>query len=217
MVGRILRTCEAVWCGANGLVNWRLRSERRHIDQNLLDECLFQSQWQTKALGISSTTRSSLYDRSNAGTGAISEAICQMRQICLSLGPKRQRAVVEVNQPTVSRHPDGVRCRPCRYFGTIPHAELIKSVARRIVDRRVTASDYDVGLECVQWHRHPTIKQGRRHAQRGQKISGCGISHRVHPISPLLSKSVYAGDLYCGWKKLGLDRTFFAVRFDLCR
>ena len=39
---RILRTSKRmVWI--DGLVNWRLRSEMRRIDQNLLDECLFRS------------------------------------------------------------------------------------------------------------------------------------------------------------------------------
>ena len=34
-------------------------------------------------------------------------------------------------------HPDVVDADLADYFGSIPHADLLKSVARRIVDRRV--------------------------------------------------------------------------------
>jgi retron-type reverse transcriptase len=34
-------------------------------------------------------------------------------------------------------HPEVVDADLADYFGSIPHAELLKSVARRIVDRRV--------------------------------------------------------------------------------
>ena len=36
-----------------------------------------------------------------------------------------------------SGHPEVVDADLADYFGSIPHAELLKSVARRIVDRRV--------------------------------------------------------------------------------
>jgi len=37
----------------------------------------------------------------------------------------------------VNGHPDVVDADLADYFGSIPHAELLKSAARRIVDRRV--------------------------------------------------------------------------------
>ncbi len=53
--------------------------------------------------------------------------------------PKRsaQQAVVEVEERMFRGHPDVVDADLSDYFGSIPHSELQKSVARRIVDRRV--------------------------------------------------------------------------------
>jgi RNA-directed DNA polymerase len=40
-------------------------------------------------------------------------------------------------RPCRFEHPEVVDADLADYFGSIPHAELLKSVARRIVDRRV--------------------------------------------------------------------------------
>jgi hypothetical protein len=48
-----------------------------------------------------------------------------------------QQAVVEVEELVFRGHPDVVDADLADYFGSIPHADLLKSVARRIVDRRV--------------------------------------------------------------------------------
>jgi retron-type reverse transcriptase len=45
--------------------------------------------------------------------------------------------VVEVEELLFRGHPEVVDADLADYFGSIPHAELLKSVARRIVDRRV--------------------------------------------------------------------------------
>ena len=46
-------------------------------------------------------------------------------------------AVVEVEELLFRGHPEVVDADLADYFGGIPHAELLKSVSRRIVDRRV--------------------------------------------------------------------------------
>jgi len=53
--------------------------------------------------------------------------------------PKRsaQQAVVEVEERMFRGHPDVVDADLSDYFGSIPHAELLKSVGRRVVCRRV--------------------------------------------------------------------------------
>ena len=53
--------------------------------------------------------------------------------------PKRnaQQAVVEVEETLFRSHPDVVDADLSDYFGSIPHAPLLKSIARRVVDRRV--------------------------------------------------------------------------------
>ena len=57
-------------------------------------------------------------------------------QRCCTGRPARQ-AVVEVEEVLFRSHPDVVDADLSDYFGSIPHAELLKSVARRVVNRRV--------------------------------------------------------------------------------
>jgi retron-type reverse transcriptase len=52
-------------------------------------------------------------------------------------GRNAQQAVVEVEGLLFRGHPDVVDADLADYFGSIPHIDLLKSVARRIVDRRV--------------------------------------------------------------------------------
>ena len=86
-------------------------------------------------------------------------------------------------------------------FGSIPHAELLKSVARRIVDRRV--------LHLIkQWLECPveeTDKRGRKTRTTEAKDSRCGIP-QGSPISPLLA-NLYMRRFVLAWKKLGLERS----------
>ena len=51
-------------------------------------------------------------------------------------GRTAQQAVVEVEELLFRGHPEVVDADLADYFGSIPHAELLKSVARRIIDRR---------------------------------------------------------------------------------
>jgi RNA-directed DNA polymerase len=53
------------------------------------------------------------------------------------VGRNAQQAVVEVEELLFRGQPDVVDADLADYFGSIPHADLLKSVARRIVDRRV--------------------------------------------------------------------------------
>ena len=52
-------------------------------------------------------------------------------------GRNAQQAVVEVEALLFRGHPEVVDADLADYFGSIPHAELLKWVARRIVDQRV--------------------------------------------------------------------------------
>ena len=52
-------------------------------------------------------------------------------------GRSAQQAVVEVEEELFRGHPDVVDADLSDYFGSIPHAELLKSVGRRVVDRQV--------------------------------------------------------------------------------
>jgi hypothetical protein len=67
----------------------------------------------------------------------IFEADLPPEQYAYRPGRNAQQAVVAVEALIFRGHPEVVDADLADYFGSIPHAELLKSVARRIVDRRV--------------------------------------------------------------------------------
>jgi len=90
------------------------------------------------------------------------------------------------------------------YFDSIPHAELMKSVARRIVDRNV--------LHLIrEWLNAPVEEDnghGRRKRTTINKDTGRGTPQGA-PISPLLS-NLYMRRFLLGWKTLGYARRLSA-------
>ena len=70
----------------------------------------------------------------------IFEADLSPEQYAYRPGRNAQQAVVEVGAVLDHGHPEVVDADLADYFGSIPHSELselLKSVARRVVDRRV--------------------------------------------------------------------------------
>src|SRR4030081_2479833 len=87
------------------------------------------------------------------------------------------------------------------YFGSIPHAELLKSVARRIVDRRVLHL-IKMSLECaVEENGERRRKRATTEAPHNRR----GIP-QGSPLSPLLA-NLYMRRFVLGWKMLGLERS----------
>src|SRR6202030_4126197 len=86
------------------------------------------------------------------------------------------------------------------YFGSIPHAELLKSVARRVVDRRVLHL-IKMWLECPV---EETDDRGRKIRTTEARDNRRGIP-QGSPISPLLA-NIYMRRFVLGWKKLGLEQ-----------
>ncbi|KPK39420.1 MAG: group II intron reverse transcriptase/maturase [Phycisphaerae bacterium SG8_4] len=131
----------------------------------------------------------------------IFEADLPSEQYAYRPGRNAQQAVVEVEEVLFRSHPDVVDADLSDYFGSIPHAELLKSLARRIVDRRV--------LHLIkQWLECPveeTDKRGRKTRTTEAKDSRCGMS-QGSPISPLLA-NLYMRRFVLAWKKLGLERS----------
>ena len=90
------------------------------------------------------------------------------------------------------------------YFGEIPHAELMKSIARRVSDGRM------LGL-IKAWLEMPVVEEdgkgGMRRTNRARKERK-GTPQGA-PISPLLS-NIYMRRFILSWKQLGYARRFGA-------
>jgi hypothetical protein len=91
---------------------------------------------------------------------------------------RTRQAVVEVDERLFRGHPDVVDADLADYFGSIPHADLLKSVARRIVDRRVPHL-IKTWLECPV---EETDQRGRTTRTTEARDSRQAL-RRVHPLS----------------------------------
>lgn len=90
------------------------------------------------------------------------------------------------------------------YFDSIPHAELMKCIARRVVDRQA--------LHLVRQWLEVAVEEddGRGHRRRStsNRDTGRGTPQGA-PISPLLS-NLYMRRFILGWKRLGCERRWSA-------
>jgi len=130
----------------------------------------------------------------------IFEADLPPEQYAYRQGRNAQQAVIEVEETLFFGHREIVDADLADYFGSIPHAELMTSLARRIVDRRVLHL-IKMWLECAV---EETDDKGRKTRTTVAKDSGRGIP-QGSPISPLLA-NLYMRRFVLGWKKLGLDK-----------
>ncbi len=126
-------------------------------------------------------------------------------------GRNAQQAVVEVEELLFRGHPDVVDADLADYFGSIPHAELLKSAARRIVDRRVLHL-IRMWLDCPV---EETDDRGRKTRTTEARDKRRGIP-QGSPISPLLA-NIYMRRFVLGWKMLGLRASLRHAARDLCR
>jgi RNA-directed DNA polymerase len=131
----------------------------------------------------------------------IFEADLPPEQYAYRAGRNAQQAVVEVDRQLFHGHPEVVDADLADYFGSIPHAELMKCVARRIVDRRVLHL-VRMWLDCPV---EETDDRGRRERTTEARDSRRGIP-QGSPISPLLA-NIYMRRFVLGWKKLGLEQS----------
>lgn len=129
----------------------------------------------------------------------IFEADLPPEQYAYRQGRNAQQAVVEVEERLFRGHPDVVDADLADYFGSIPHADLMKALARRIVDRRVLHL-IRMWLECPV---EETDDQGRTKRTTEARDKRRGIP-QGSPISPLLA-NLYMRRFVLGWKRWGLE------------
>jgi len=134
----------------------------------------------------------------------IFEADLQPEQYAYRPGRSALDAVRHVHSLLNTGHTQVIDADLSGYFDSIPHAELMKSVSRRISDRHM--------LHLIKmWLQAPVEEVDERgHKQRTarNKDQGRGCPQGA-PISPLLS-NLYMRRFVLGWKELGHERRLAA-------
>jgi group II intron reverse transcriptase/maturase len=130
-------------------------------------------------------------------------------------GRNAQQAVMDVEETLFRGYSDVVDADLADYFGSIPHDGLMKSVARRVVDKRVLHL-IKMWLVCSV---EDTDDRGRKTRTTEAKDKRRGIPQGA-PISPLLA-NLYMRRFVLWWKQLGMPGTRIVSYADdlviLCR
>ena len=134
----------------------------------------------------------------------IYEADLPPEQYAYRQGRNAQQAVIDAEETLYEGHLDVVDADLADYFGSIPHADLLKSAARRIVDRRVLHL-IRMWLDCPV---EEADDRGRRTRTTEARDQRRGIP-QGSPLSPLLA-NIYMRRFVLGWKMFGLERTLGA-------
>jgi RNA-directed DNA polymerase len=132
--------------------------------------------------------------------GPIFEADLQPEQYAYRPGRSALEAVQQVQRLMIQGHTEVIDADLSGYFDSIPHAELMKSVARRVSDRHLLAL-------IKAWLEMPVAEsdaRGRKRRTTRHRDEGKGTPQGA-PLSPLLS-NLYMRRFILGWKVLGHER-----------
>ena len=155
---------------------------------------------QTRPLGIPTIKDRVVMTAAMLVLEPIFEADLQSEQYAYRRQRSALDAVQHVHTLLKSRHWEVIDADLSGYFDSIPHAELLKSVARRISDRHM--------LRLIKmWLQAPVEeidKRGRKRRTTRNKDMGRGTPQGA-PISPLLS-NLYMRRFVLAWKVLGHEQ-----------
>jgi group II intron reverse transcriptase/maturase len=130
----------------------------------------------------------------------IFEADLQPEQYAYRPGRSALQAVQQVQALMIQGHTEVVDADLSGYFDSIPHAELMKAVSRRVSDRYLLAL-------IKAWLEMPVEEcdeRGRKQRTTRNRDEGRGTPQGA-PLSPLLS-NLYMRRFILGWKVLGHER-----------
>ena len=134
----------------------------------------------------------------------IFEADLQPEQYAYRADRSALDAVQHVHKLINTGHGQIVDADLSSYFDSVPHAELMRSVARRVVDGAM--------LHLIKmWLEAPveeTDERGNKHRSTRNRDEGRGTP-QGSPISPLFS-NLYMRRFVLGWKKLGHEKRWKA-------
>lgn len=130
----------------------------------------------------------------------IFEADLQPEQYAYRRDRSALDAVKHVHKLINTGHGEIVDADLSGYFDSIPHAELLQSVARRVVDGAMLHL-IKMWLEAAV---EETDEHGKKHRSTRNRDEGRGTPQGA-PISPLLS-NLYMRRFVLGWKKLGHEK-----------
>ena len=134
----------------------------------------------------------------------IFEADLQPEQYAYRKDRSALDAVRHVHQLINTGHREIVDADLSSYFDEIPHAELLKSVARRVVDGAMLHL-IKMWLEAAV---EETDDRGNKRQSTRNRDKGRGTP-QGSPISPMLS-NLYMRRFVLGWKRLGHEKRFGA-------
>jgi group II intron reverse transcriptase/maturase len=193
----------------------RLRSKRYH-PQPVRRVYIPKSDGTVRPLGIPTITDRVVQTAVMVVLEGIFEADLQPEQYAYRPGRNAHEAVSRVMELLAAGHREVVDADLSGYFDSIPHSELMRSLARRIADGSM--------LHLIKmWLDAPVEETGDdgvcRRTTRNRD-AGRGTPQGA-PISPLLS-NVYMRRFVLGWKQLGYARRFqseivnYADDFVIC-